>query len=114
MRLPDWRDPASRHESGHGTSIRRLGEGRKERLPMMPTSEEQPSPASATSAPDLGKFATEIDHIAIAVRNLEQSITFFCNVLGFELLERRKTEGKVTALSPAGLKTGPITVAWLE
>ncbi|HEV3457114.1 MAG TPA: VOC family protein [Thermoanaerobaculia bacterium] len=81
---------------------------------MMPTSEEQPAPASATSAPDLGKFATEIDHIAIAVRNLEQSITFFCNVLGFELHERRKTEGKATAMISAVLKAGPITVVLLE
>jgi len=65
-------------------------------------------------APELGNFLTEIDHIAIAVRDLEQSIAFFTNVLGFELRERRKTEGKQTAMISAVLKAGPVTFVLLE
>ncbi len=62
----------------------------------------------------LGSQARSIDHIAIAVRNLEESITFYTDVLGFELRERRKTEGKKTAMVSAVLKAGPITVVLLE
>jgi methylmalonyl-CoA/ethylmalonyl-CoA epimerase len=69
---------------------------------------------SETQAPDLGKFTTEIDHIAIAVRDLEASIAFFTKVFGFELRERRKTEGKHTAMISAVLKAGPITFVLLE
>ena len=69
---------------------------------------------SQRPAPELGRFATGIDHVAIAVRDLEQSITFFTTVLGFELHERRKTEGKQTAMISAVLKAGPITFVLLE
>ncbi|HVT14548.1 MAG TPA: VOC family protein [Thermoanaerobaculia bacterium] len=62
----------------------------------------------------LGKHATAIDHIAIAVRDLEESIGFYTKVLGFELTERRKTEGKATAMISAVLKAGPITVVLLQ
>jgi methylmalonyl-CoA/ethylmalonyl-CoA epimerase len=69
---------------------------------------------SKTQAPDLGKFTTEIDHVAIAVRDLEASIAFFTKVFGFELRERRKTEGTHTAMISAVLKAGPITFVLLE
>jgi methylmalonyl-CoA epimerase len=62
----------------------------------------------------LSKYATSIDHVAIAVRNLEESIRFYTDVLGFELKERRRTEGKQTAMISAVLKAGPITVVLLE
>jgi methylmalonyl-CoA epimerase len=62
----------------------------------------------------LGEYASSIDHIAIAVSDLETSIAFYTNVLGFVLHERRKTEGKRTAMISAVLKAGPITVVLLE
>lgn len=62
----------------------------------------------------LGKFITTIDHVAIAVRNLEESIKFYTEVVGFELKERRRTEGKQTAMVSAVLKAGEITVVLLE
>jgi methylmalonyl-CoA/ethylmalonyl-CoA epimerase len=62
----------------------------------------------------LSKYATSIDHVAIAVRNLEESIQFYTEVAGFELKERRRTEGKQTAMISAVLKAGPITVVLLE
>jgi methylmalonyl-CoA/ethylmalonyl-CoA epimerase len=62
----------------------------------------------------LSKYATSIDHVAIAVRDLEGSIRFYSEVLGFELKERRRTEGKQTAMISAVMKSGPITVVLLE
>lgn len=48
-----------------------------------------------------------IDHLAIAVKNLEDGIAFYTQVLGFNLLERRKTEGAKTGMLSAVLG-GPI------
>src|ERR1700688_2143493 len=62
----------------------------------------------------LSKHATAIDHVAIAVPELEQSIAFFTGVLGFELHERRKTEGEHTAMISAVLKAGPLTFVLLQ
>jgi methylmalonyl-CoA/ethylmalonyl-CoA epimerase len=62
----------------------------------------------------LSKYAKSIDHIAIAVKDLEASITFYQTVLGFELHERRRTEGMVTAMISAVMKAGPVTVVLLE
>jgi methylmalonyl-CoA/ethylmalonyl-CoA epimerase len=62
----------------------------------------------------LGKYARSIDHIAIAVQDLETSIAFYTDVLGFQLHERRRTEGKVTAMVSAVMKAGPITVVLLQ
>jgi methylmalonyl-CoA/ethylmalonyl-CoA epimerase len=62
----------------------------------------------------LGKYAKSVDHIAIAVNDLEQSIEFYGKVLGFQLHERRRTEGKTTAMISAVMKAGPITVVLLQ
>jgi methylmalonyl-CoA/ethylmalonyl-CoA epimerase len=68
----------------------------------------------SSTAALLSKYARSIDHVAIAVRDLEESITFYTDVLGFELKERRRTEGKNTAMVSAVLKAGPITVVLLQ
>ncbi|MEA2691811.1 MAG: hypothetical protein QOJ16_1198 [Acidobacteriota bacterium] len=62
----------------------------------------------------LAKYATGIDHVAIAVHDLEESITFYTKVLGFELTERRETKGEHTAMISAVLKAGPITFVLLQ
>lgn len=62
----------------------------------------------------LGKYARSVDHVAIAVHDLEASIQFFTQVLGFELHERRKTEGKHTAMVSAVIKAGPLTFVLLQ
>jgi 4-hydroxyphenylpyruvate dioxygenase-like putative hemolysin len=62
----------------------------------------------------LAKYARSIDHVAIAVRDLEESIRFYTDVLGFELKERRRTEGKATAMVSAVLVAGAVTVVLLE
>ena len=62
----------------------------------------------------LGKYAKSVDHIAVAVQDLEQSIEFYRKVLGFQLHERRRTEGKTTAMVSAVMKAGPITIVLLQ
>jgi methylmalonyl-CoA epimerase len=77
----------------------------------MPTETNSGATATLTA---IGKHAVGIDHVAIAVRELEESIKFYTEVLGFELHERRKTEGKHTAMISAVVKAGPITVVLLQ
>lgn len=62
----------------------------------------------------MDKYATSVDHVAIAVRDLEESIKLYTEVLGFELKERRRTEGKNTAMVSAVLKAGPVTIVLLQ
>src|SRR5919106_5291836 len=62
----------------------------------------------------LGKYAKSVDHIAVAVQDLEQSIEFYRKVLGFQLHERRRTEGRTTAMVSAVMKAGPITIVLLQ
>jgi methylmalonyl-CoA/ethylmalonyl-CoA epimerase len=75
---------------------------------------EKESPASVASLVAMHKYATSVDHVAIAVHDLEASIKFYTEVLGFELHERRKTEGKATAMVSAVIKAGPITFVLLQ
>ena len=70
--------------------------------------------AGAATMSAIAKHATAIDHIAIAVHHLEESIDLYTKVLGFTLVERRKTEGKTTAMISAVLQAGPITIVLLQ
>ncbi len=62
----------------------------------------------------MAKHSTLIDHVAIAVKDLEESIRFYSEALGFVVFERRKTEGKHSAMVSAVMKAGPITVVLLQ
>lgn len=62
----------------------------------------------------LGQKALDIDHIAIAVPDLERSVTFFSTVLGFQVTERRETKGRKSGMVSAVLKAGQITVVLLQ
>lgn len=72
--------------------------------------------STATSAPLalLGKHALAVDHIAIAVRDLEESIKHYSEQYGFQLHERRRTEGKASAMVSAVMKAGPLTFVLLQ
>jgi methylmalonyl-CoA epimerase len=72
--------------------------------------------ASSAVTPQVAmhKYATSIDHVAIAVPDLEQAIKFYTEVMGFELHERRKTEGKATAMISALMKAGPLTFVLVQ
>lgn len=62
----------------------------------------------------LAEKAVGIDHVAIAVRDLEESILFYTEKLGFTLEERRETRGKKTAMISAVLRCGPLTFVLLQ
>lgn len=51
----------------------------------------------------------KIDHIAIAVVNLELALEFFQGVLGFELVQRRVVNGARTGMISAELKYNDIS-----
>lgn len=62
----------------------------------------------------LGRYAVKIDHVAIAVRDLEESIAFYQKQLGFELVERRRTDGEKTAMVSAVLRAGAIMIVLVQ
>ena len=67
------------------------------------------STETAVTTP-LSEAAIDIDHIAVAVPDLEASVDFFTRVLGFVVTERRETKGVKTGMISAVLKAGPITI----
>lgn len=70
---------------------------------------------SEKSSPSiLAKYSKNIDHLAIAVTDLESSIEFHQNILGFTLVERRETTGKKTAMSSAVMRSGSITFVLIQ
>lgn len=50
----------------------------------------------------------KIDHIAFAVRDLDEGIRFFTEALGFTLVQRRTITGKKTGMISAELEHGSI------
>lgn len=62
----------------------------------------------------LTQHAKKIDHIAIAVPDLEKSIKWYTEVMGFSVRERRRTEGSKTAMLSAVLDAGSITFVLLQ
>lgn len=71
-------------------------------------------PTSLAKSISLSSSVCAIDHIAIAVTNLESSLEWFTTVLGFSLKERRRTEGTTTAMISAVIELGPVQVVLLE
>ena len=61
----------------------------------------------------LGRYAVRVDHVAIAVRDLEASIAFY-QLLGFQLAEQRRTAGKSTGMISAVLTAGAITIVLVQ
>jgi 4-hydroxyphenylpyruvate dioxygenase-like putative hemolysin len=62
----------------------------------------------------LARHAEAVDHVAIAVRDLEAGIAWFRDILGFELVERRRTEGRRSGMVSAVLRLGPLTFVLME
>lgn len=57
----------------------------------------------------LGRSACRIDHVAIAVRDLETAISTFRDGFGFELLERRRVSGEISGMDSATMRAGGVT-----
>jgi methylmalonyl-CoA/ethylmalonyl-CoA epimerase len=55
-----------------------------------------------------------IDHIAIAVRDLDESISWYCNNLGFDLQDRRITSANRVSMSSAVLRSGEATIVLVQ
>lgn len=62
----------------------------------------------------LGTNIIEVDHVAIAVENLEQSVAFYSGIFGMQLLEQRITRGERTAMFSAVLKAGSVIVVLVQ
>jgi methylmalonyl-CoA/ethylmalonyl-CoA epimerase len=58
------------------------------------------------------KYARGIDHVAIAVGDLETTIHWFTAILGFTVKERRETDGITTGMISPVLEAGPITLCY--
>lgn len=63
---------------------------------------------------DSGVDYKSIDHIAIAVIDIEQAISFYSGILGFKLIRRLKIEGKATGMLSAELEHNGIKFVLVE
>jgi catechol 2,3-dioxygenase-like lactoylglutathione lyase family enzyme len=57
----------------------------------------------------LARTARAIDHVAIAVRDLESAIATFRDRYGFELVERRRVTGEASGMDSATMRAGGVT-----
>lgn len=64
--------------------------------------------------PLLSRRARRLDHVAIAVRNLDEAIAFYRDVLGMELRERRHISGKSTGMVSAELGSGEFSIVLVQ
>lgn len=62
----------------------------------------------------IGEYVVSIDHVAIAVKNLDKAIKFYSQVLGFTVEERRATEGKFSGMISATMKLGGVIFVLVE
>lgn len=61
----------------------------------------------------MGRYAIKIDHVAIAVDNLDASIEVYKR-LGFQVVERRETQGDKTGMISAVLTAANIVVVLIQ
>jgi methylmalonyl-CoA epimerase len=54
------------------------------------------------------RSAKAIDHVAIAVRDLEAAISYYRDVLGMELRERRQIAGRISGMDSAVMEAGGV------
>jgi len=55
----------------------------------------------------LAEKTIRVDHVAVAVPDLEAAVAFYRDVLGFEVKERRETTGVFTGMVSAVVDAGP-------
>lgn len=66
------------------------------------------SSAEQTGRSAFARSAIAIDHVAIAVRDLDAAIAYYGDVLGFELEERRQISGRISGMDSAVMKAGGV------
>lgn len=62
----------------------------------------------------LSDLVLGIDHIALAVPDLQAATTWVRDVLGFSLIEERQTQGRHSGMKSAVLRTGSVTIVLTE
>lgn len=62
----------------------------------------------------LGQRLEAVDHLAIAVENLEEAVAFYRDQLGFQETERRTTQGVKTGMESVVMIGGPLQVVLLQ
>ncbi len=55
-----------------------------------------------------------IDHLAVAVPDLQAAVSWMKDVLGFQVDEMRETHGKTSGMKSAVMRLGPVTVVLTE
>jgi methylmalonyl-CoA/ethylmalonyl-CoA epimerase len=58
--------------------------------------------------------AVAIDHIALCVEDLEESVRFYTEKLGFSLVSKMRTDGESTGMLSAVVKAGPVVFVLLQ
>jgi chorismate mutase-like protein len=66
------------------------------------------SAEEGSTASVLGRSAMSIDHVAIAVRDLDAAIAHYGDVLGFTLQERRQISGRISGMDSAVMEAGGV------
>lgn len=69
---------------------------------------------AAKPADDLAACVLGIDHLALAVPDLDAAAAWIRDVLGFTLVEKRETMGLKTGMKSAVLRLGPVTLVLTE
>ncbi|MCB9528384.1 MAG: VOC family protein [Myxococcales bacterium] len=59
-------------------------------------------------------YALGIDHVAIAVPDLDASLAFYRDVLAFEVLDTLETRGEATGMVSAVVRLGQTTIVLLQ
>lgn len=79
-------------------------------------SQEEDATLTSKARPEasLSHHILGLDHVAIAVEDLEQAIDWYASALGFELVERRRTAGEATSMISAVLKAGSAIVVLVQ
>lgn len=62
----------------------------------------------------LGQRLQTVDHLAVAVDDLEGAVAFYRDRLGFAEVERRSIEGKKTGMDSVVMKAGELKVVLLK
>lgn len=76
--------------------------------------EDQTTDALQSDSPTRDSVIMCVDHVAVAVTDLEASIAWYRDCLGFTLLERRSTRGERTGMISAVMSAGRAIVVLIQ
>ena len=71
------------------------------------------SPANEASS-TIGDQLIRIDHVAVAVENLQVAERWYTEVLGFRCIERRVLEGRKSGMISAVMQAGPVVFVLVQ